>query len=144
MSSSKWRPFGLNVLNWQNKAVWERSHLLKLAKGYDLLYFARCVKPYMCVFPTKSWWRHQMETFSALLAICVGNSLVIGRFLVQRPVTWGYDVLIDLRLNKRLSKQCWGWWFETPSRSLWRHCNDVVLVISSPVGNSYNSLTHIL
>ena len=29
----------------------------------------------------------------------------------------------DLHLNKRLSKQWWGWWFETPSRSLWRHCN---------------------
>ena len=29
----------------------------------------------------------------------------------------------DLRLNKRLSKQWWGWWFETPSRLLWRHCN---------------------
>ena len=29
----------------------------------------------------------------------------------------------DLRLNKRLSKQPWGWWFETLSWSLWRHCN---------------------
>ena len=29
------------------------------------------------------------------------------------------------RLNKRLSKQSWGWWFDTPSRSLWRHCNMV-------------------
>ena len=28
-----------------------------------------------------------------------------------------------LRLKKRLSKQSWGWWFETPSCSLWRHCN---------------------
>ena len=27
-----------------------------------------------------SWWRHQMETFSALLAICVGNSPVTGEF----------------------------------------------------------------
>ena len=27
-------------------------------------------------------------------------------------------------LNKRLTKQSWGWWFETPSRSLWRYCND--------------------
>ena len=26
-------------------------------------------------------------------------------------------------LNKRLSKQSWGWWFQTPSRSLWCHCN---------------------
>ena len=33
----------------------------------------------------------------------------------------------DLRLNKRLSKQSWGWWFETPSRSLWRHCNDMMV-----------------
>ena len=29
-------------------------------------------------------------------------------------------------LNKRLSKRSWGWWFETPPRSLWRHCNDTV------------------
>ena len=26
-------------------------------------------------------------------------------------------------LNKRLSKPWYGWWFETPSCSLWRHCN---------------------
>ena len=30
----------------------------------------------------------------------------------------------DLRLNKRLSKQSQGWWFETPSCPLWRHCNE--------------------
>ena len=28
-------------------------------------------------------------------------------------------------LNKRLSKQSSGWWFETPSRSLWRNWNSV-------------------
>ena len=66
-----------------------------------------------------SWWRHQMETFSALLAICARNSLVAGEFPAQRPVTRSFD----LRLNKRLSKQSWGWWFETLSRPLWRHCN---------------------
>ena len=32
-------------------------------------------------------------------------------------------VLFALRLNKRLNKQSWGWWFETPSCPLWRHCN---------------------
>ena len=31
----------------------------------------------------------------------------------------------DLRLNKRLSRQSWNWWFETPSRTLWRHCNEI-------------------
>ena len=64
-----------------------------------------------------------METFSALLAICVGNSPVPGEFPAQRPVTRSFDVFFDLRLNKRLSKQSWGWWFETPSRPLWRHRN---------------------
>ena len=39
------------------------------------------------------------------------------------PVTRSFDVLFDLRLNKRLSKQSWGWWFETPSHPLWRHRN---------------------
>ena len=51
-----------------------------------------------------SWWRHQMETFSALLAICAGNSPVPGEFPAQRPATQGFDVFFDLRLNKRLSK----------------------------------------
>ena len=52
-----------------------------------------------------SWWRHQMETFSALLAICAGNSPVPGEFPSQRPVTRSFDVFFDLRLNKPLSKQ---------------------------------------
>ena len=72
-----------------------------------------------------SWWRHQMETFSALLALCAGNSPVIGEFPTQRPVTRGFGVFFDLCLNKRLGNQSWGWWFETPSCSLWRHCNEV-------------------
>ena len=71
-----------------------------------------------------TWWRHQMESFSALLAICAGNSPVPGEFPTQRPVTRSFDVFFDLRLNKRLSKQSWGWWFGTLSRPLWRHCND--------------------
>ena len=47
-----------------------------------------------------------METFSALLAICAGNSPVTSEFHAQRPVTRSFDVFFDLRLNKRLSKQC--------------------------------------
>ena len=65
-----------------------------------------------------------METFSALLAICAGNSPVPGEFLAQRPVTRSFDVYFDLRPNKRLSKQWWGWWFETQSWPLWRHSNE--------------------
>ena len=79
---------------------------------------------------TWTWWRHQMETISAplafvreftgdLLALCAGNSSVTGEFPSQRPVTRSFDVFFDLRLHKRLSKQLWCWWFETPSRLLW-------------------------
>ena len=72
-----------------------------------------------------TWCRHQMETFSALLAICVGNSLASGEFPAQRPVTQSFDVFFDLCLNKWLRKQSWGWWFEMLSHTLWRHCNDI-------------------
>ena len=41
----------------------------------------------------------------------------------QRPVARSFDVFFDLRLNKRLSKQSWGWWFHIPSCSLWCHSN---------------------
>ena len=74
-------------------------------------------------------WRHQMETFSALLAICAGNSPVPGEFPTIRPVTQSFDVYFDLRPDKRLSKQLWGWWFETLSHSLWRHRNVTLLAL---------------
>ena len=71
-----------------------------------------------------TWWRHQMKTFSALLTLCAGNSPVTGEFPAQRSVTRNSDVFFDLLLNKRLSKQLWRWWFETPSQSLWRQYNE--------------------
>ena len=49
-----------------------------------------------------------METFSALLAICAGNSPVTGEFPAERPLMQSFDVFFDLRLNKRLSKLRWG------------------------------------
>ena len=63
-----------------------------------------------------------METFSALLAICAGNSLP-DEIPAQRPARRSFDVFFDLRLIKRLSKRSWGWWCKTQSRPLWRHCN---------------------
>ena len=39
-------------------------------------------------------------------------------------MTRSLDVFFDLCLNKQLSKQSWGWWFETPSRPLRRHRNE--------------------
>ena len=64
-----------------------------------------------------------METFSPLLAIPAGNSPVPNEFPAKRPVTQSFNVFFDLHPNKRLSKQWWGWWFETQSCPLWRQCN---------------------
>ena len=57
-------------------------------------------EPMIIQFADAPWRRHQMETFSALLAICAGNSPVTDEFPTQRPVTRSFDVLFDLRLNK--------------------------------------------
>ena len=42
-----------------------------------------------------TWWRLQMETFSALLAFCAGNSSAVGEFFAQRPVTRNFDVFFN-------------------------------------------------
>ena len=73
------------------------------------------------LWPYFPWWRYQMETFSALLALCAGNSPVNSPH--KGPVKRSFGVFFNLRLNKRLSKHSWGRWFEATSRSLWRHCN---------------------
>ena len=88
-----------------------------------------------CLLVTRilSWWRHQIETFSALLALCVGYSPVTAEFPAQRPVTRSFDVFVDLRLNRRLRKQSRCRWFGTPSRSLWRHCNVVAMPLTAMV-----------
>ena len=67
-----------------------------------------------------------------------GNSSVTGEFPAQRPVTRSSDVFFELCLNKRLSKQSWDWWFETPSCSLWRHRNVVW-----HMGTALSSLTYL-
>ena len=70
-----------------------------------------------------------------------GNSQVASEFPTQRQVTRSSDVFFDMRPNKRLSKQSWGWWFETSSRPLWRHCNALDWCHSAvPVTQWYYSL----
>ena len=64
---------------------------------------------------TLPWWRHQMETFYASLAICAGNSPVTGKIPVQRPVTQSFDVFFD---------SAWmnGWVSNREAGDLRRHC----------------------
>ena len=61
-----------------------------------------------------------------------------GEFPAQRPVTRSFDVFFDLRPNRRLSKQWWGWWFNKPLHPLWRHGNVNMSdsAMNSPPGQS--------
>ena len=67
------------------------------------------------------WWRHQMETFSRYWPFVRG--------IYRSPVSsshkgqWRGALVFYLCLNKWFNKHSWGWWFETPSHPLWRHCN---------------------
>ena len=71
------------------------------------------------------WWlfswhgrQHIVTYYPAVLIPLV----IPGEFPSQRPVTRSF-VFFDLRLTKPLSKHSWGWWFEKPSRPLWRQFN---------------------
>ena len=72
-------------------------------------------------------WKH----IPRFLAFCAENSPVSGELSAQRPVTRSFDVFFDLHLNKQLSTQSRDGWFETPSGSLWRQCNDPLFKWSS-------------
>ena len=72
-----------------------------------------------------TWWHHQMETISKLLALYEGKPPVTGGFRSQRSVTQSFDVFFDLRLNKWLKEQSRCQWCETPSHSIWCHCNEI-------------------
>ena len=71
-----------------------------------------------------------------------------GEFPAQRPVTRSFDAFFDLRPNKRLSKQPWGWWFETSSWSLWPQCNGTLYILqmqqipSHRIIHWFNSIIH--
>ena len=73
--------------SWPYKIVWKLidldNEITKISKEMAVL--------------SKVWWRHQMETGHWCREFT-------GEFPTQRPVTLSFDVLFDLRLNKRFSK----------------------------------------
>ena len=87
------------VLGWQKHTGRQKHHRLKPVKHQFDRYLGFHWRSY--VIPPSLWWCQQMETFSALLFLCEGNSPVPS----QRLVTGSSDVFFYLRLHKRLSKQ---------------------------------------
>ena len=69
-----------------------------------------------------------------------------SEFPAQRTVTRSLDVFFDLHPNKWLSKQWWGWWFETQSCPLWRHRNEFWIFViqlyqlTMLTGNSHKTI----
>ena len=59
----------------------------------------RPMRKHVTYYSSLTWWRRQMKTFSALLALCVGNSPVTSEFPSQRPVTRSFGVFFDMRLK---------------------------------------------
>ena len=119
MSSAKWRPYclGLNMMILYTVDYFTVSvkHPLNISNNADR------ERPL-------TWWRHQMEIFSALLAPCEGNTPVTGEFPSQRPVTRGFDFFLWSALWIK------GWGNDRDASylrrlrahysSLWRHCNN--------------------
>ena len=86
-----------------------------------------------------AWWRHQMETYSALLAFCVGNSPVTCELPAQRPVMQSFDVsLICPWIN--------GWVNNREAGDLGRHCAhyDVIVMDSSCVRTSMHYISNLI
>ena len=73
-----------------------------------------------------TWW-HMMTSWNGNIFRVTGH--LCGEFTSHRwiPRTKASKAelwcFFDIRLNKRVSKQSWGWWFETPARPLWHHNN---------------------
>ena len=115
------------LVKWATGTSGYTVYPIKYAHSFDALCF---VVVSLSVHDDVIKWNHFRVT------ICAGNSPVIGELPAQRPVTRSFDVFICAWINAWVNKQSRGWWFETPSRPLRRHCN--VLVVSC------DPLTHTL
>ena len=95
------------------------------------VYFLRCIAwETLCMMTSSNG-----SIFRVTGHLC-GDSSVTAGFPTERLVTQSVDVFFGLRLNKQLSKQSSSWWFETPSRTLWRQCNGI---LNCPVPVEYDA-----
>ena len=88
-----------------------------------ILFFGVCLILWHCLSAVNMMTSSNGNIFRVTSPLC-GEFTGPGEVPTQRPVTRSFDVFFDLCLNKRLNKQPWGWWFETLSWSLWRHCDE--------------------
>ena len=70
-----------------------RSELQRSKQPDITLWWPASIVRNMAAHLNDTWWRHQMETFSASLTLCAGNSPVTGEFPSQRPVTRMFSLI---------------------------------------------------
>ena len=82
-------------------------------------------------FMMTSWHGNIFRVTSPMCGEFTGDRWILRTKLVTRS----FDVIFDLRLNKQLSKQWWGWWFDTTSRPWWSYvkifCNCIVNMVNN-------------
>ena len=104
--------------------------------------------------------RNKMSTFKQYISVFMHNMMtssngnifrvtghLCGEFTGLRwiPRTKASDAscgVFNLRPNKRLSKQSWGWWFETLRRPLGPHSNEFSILIVFALIHPLGHLTH--
>ena len=72
------------------------------------------------------WWRHQMETFFGVTVLLCGeftSDREIPRTKAGDAELWCFLWFAPEYTVEQ--QQSWGWWFETLSRSLWSHRDDI-------------------
>ena len=115
------------VVSWEWRCIWSSadrwcSNYIWVINNFIAYWGATYIRGFTVFRWLISYFCHNIITSSkgnifALLAICAWNSPVPGEVPAQRPVTRSFDVLF-------------GWWFDTLSRPLWRHCNGNCSIIS--------------
>ena len=99
--------------SWQSETVFGR--ILCLSCPSQPFYSRWLISPFAPNMMTSS----NGNIFRVTGPLC-GEFIVPGEFPALKPVTRSFDAFFDLCLNKQLSEQSWGWWFETPPCPLWR------------------------
>ena len=106
--------------------------------GWSWCLYKACIEYGAFVVSTwrlhREWWYYGARTniTQYMMTSSTGNILRVTGHLCRQFTgpRWiartGLYILSDLRLNKRKSRQSSGWWFETLSGPLWRHCNDMI------------------
>ena len=132
-----WTPY---VVAWRPR-TYDLRRRRPIVKWIELQKFC-CISAVKCNFHAADLpkGRHRVRcpvSFASMMTSSNGNIFratghLCGEFTGHRWIPrkkasdaelWWFLWLV----YKRLSKQLWSWWFETPSYTLWHHCNGLVI-----------------